>query len=182
MSKRIYQNSREKILETAKTILVEEGVGKLSTDNLILKSGLSKGGFFYHFKTKNDLINALSFKILQDMADAIQKLTEKDPKKKGATLRAYINFTLSKQNDEITAVCRSMLEVVFDKNNHDMEMYKKFGQDLIKKSIAEGISRENVMHVFLVLDGYWYNDVFGNELFPKKEVRKYIKSLSKLTE
>ncbi len=182
MSKRVYQNSKDKILETTKNILIEEGLGHLTTDLIIEKSGLSKGGFFYHFKTKNDLLQALSVKIIQDMREAIEKLKKKDPIEKGSTLRAYINFTLSKQNDEIAAVCRGMIEVAFDKQNHDMDAYTEFGQELVQDSLSEGISMDKIMTIFLTLDGYWYNDVFGNFLFPKSEMKKHIKNLIKLTE
>lgn len=181
MAKRIYESSRDVILETAKKILIEEGVGHFSTDNLIEKSGLSKGGFFYHFKTKKDLIQALSLKMLEEMDQSIRRLSDKDPNRKGATLRAYLRYSLSKENDEMVAVCRSMVEVAFDKQ-HDMEVYLKFGQDLLKRCQSEGIPKELVTGVFLTLDGYWYNDVFGYELIPKKDTQKYLKSLIKLTE
>lgn len=176
MAKRVYENSKDQILETAKKILLEEGIGKFSTDNLIAKSGLSKGGFFYHFKTKNDLIQALSLRILEEMDAGIAELASKDSQKKGATLRAYINYTLSEKSDEMIALCRSLIEVLIDKS-HDVTPYTQFGKALLKKMQSEGTPKENIMAVFFALDGYWYNEVFGVQMFSKTETRKYIKSL-----
>ena len=181
MSKRVYQSSKEVILETAKQILLQEGLGNLTTENITTKSGLSKGGFFYHFKTKNDLIDELSLKVLHDMQEAIDQIAVKDPVKKGSTLRAYINFTLSPQNDEMVAVCRSLIEVMFDKN-HDSSQYMEFSRELIKRMKAEGNSLENIMSVMLPLDGYWFNDVFGIQMYSKADMRKFIKNLTRFTE
>lgn len=50
------QDNRQKILETAMTIIGEKGVDKTSLSQIAKMSGLSKGTIYYYYASKNDLI------------------------------------------------------------------------------------------------------------------------------
>lgn len=180
MAKRIYQSSKKEILLAAREILLKEGLGNLTTENLIKKSGMSKGGFFYHFKTKNDLIKALEEMIIREMEEEIYQEADKDKKRKGATLRAYLNYTLSDKNDEMIALCRSLVEVLFDKSS-EPQGYKEFYKRFVKRVLSEDIDKNSAMAVLFALDGYWYNEVFGISFFSKKDTKNFIKHLAKFT-
>jgi hypothetical protein len=47
--------TRERILEIAETAVLAKGFGATSIDEVIAEAGLTKSGFFYHFKDKNAL-------------------------------------------------------------------------------------------------------------------------------
>lgn len=51
--------TRERLLDIAEQAVLEKGFGATSIDELIAEAGLTKSGFFYHFKDKNDLARAL---------------------------------------------------------------------------------------------------------------------------
>lgn len=51
--------TRQKILDTAEAMILNQGYAATSIDQIIEKVGLTKGSFFYHYKTKNDLARAL---------------------------------------------------------------------------------------------------------------------------
>jgi AcrR family transcriptional regulator len=52
-------SAKDAILAAASTVARERGVLGLSIDRIIELAGLSKGGFFYHFPTKDALIQAV---------------------------------------------------------------------------------------------------------------------------
>jgi TetR/AcrR family transcriptional regulator, transcriptional repressor for nem operon len=52
-------NARERILDSAEILILESGYAATSVDRIIEKVGITKGAFFYHFKTKNDMARAL---------------------------------------------------------------------------------------------------------------------------
>lgn len=52
-------STRTRILEAALELVIQQGFGSTSIDNVIEKVGITKGAFFYHFKTKQDLAMAL---------------------------------------------------------------------------------------------------------------------------
>ena len=51
--------TRDKILAESKALIFENGFSGTSIDQILEKSGITKGAFFYHFKTKNALALAL---------------------------------------------------------------------------------------------------------------------------
>ena len=48
-------NTRQRIMSTAEKIILQKGFAGTSIDEVIQQSHITKGGFFYHFKGKNDL-------------------------------------------------------------------------------------------------------------------------------
>ncbi len=51
--------TRDKILTESKELIYENGFAGTSVDLILQKTGITKGAFFYHFKTKADLALAL---------------------------------------------------------------------------------------------------------------------------
>lgn len=59
MSPRAGAPTREKILDASEGLILEHGYAGTSIEQIIEAVGMTKGTFFYHFKTKNDLARAL---------------------------------------------------------------------------------------------------------------------------
>jgi TetR/AcrR family transcriptional repressor of nem operon len=47
--------TRERILDTAQSLILDHGFSAVSIDKLIESLGVTKGSFFHHFKNKNEL-------------------------------------------------------------------------------------------------------------------------------
>ena len=60
--------TRENVLAIAQKLMLEKGFSGTSIDEIIDASGLTKGGFFYHFNSKNDLAKHLMYKYQADDA------------------------------------------------------------------------------------------------------------------
>jgi AcrR family transcriptional regulator len=52
-------NARERLLAVAEAAVLEKGFAATSIDELIAGAGITKSGFFYHFKDKSELAKAL---------------------------------------------------------------------------------------------------------------------------
>jgi AcrR family transcriptional regulator len=52
-------DTRERLLELAEGAILAKGFSATSIDELIAAAGITKSGFFYHFKDKNELAKAL---------------------------------------------------------------------------------------------------------------------------
>lgn len=50
-------NNREKILAAARSLMAEKGIMKTSLADIAREVGISKGTLFYHFASKDDLVN-----------------------------------------------------------------------------------------------------------------------------
>lgn len=47
--------TRDRILDIAEAAVLQKGFASTSIDEVIFEAGLSKSGFFHHFRDKNDL-------------------------------------------------------------------------------------------------------------------------------
>lgn len=59
MSKSKAQRSRDKILRAATSVFAEKGFEAASMDDIVQASGVSKGGIYWHFKSKDEMIAAV---------------------------------------------------------------------------------------------------------------------------
>ncbi|HYG93772.1 MAG TPA: helix-turn-helix domain-containing protein, partial [Nocardioides sp.] len=51
--------TRQRILDAARRLVIDNGFGRTSVDAVLAASGASKGAFFHHFPTKQALAEAL---------------------------------------------------------------------------------------------------------------------------
>lgn len=74
--------TRDKLLDAAQEMINQQGFAATSIDRIIEKAGVTKGTFFYYFKTKNDLARALmdrhaagDQRVLRSSMDRAEKLS-----------------------------------------------------------------------------------------------------------
>jgi AcrR family transcriptional regulator len=79
------ERTRERILDVAYDAIVQKGFAATSVEELVEAAGITKSGFFYHFKDKNDLARQLFERflaedegILATLADRARELSD-DP-------------------------------------------------------------------------------------------------------
>jgi TetR/AcrR family transcriptional repressor of nem operon len=58
-------DTRERILDVAETAVLEKGFAATSIDELIAAVGITKSGFFYHFRDKGELAKALLVRYIE---------------------------------------------------------------------------------------------------------------------
>lgn len=59
------ESARERILDLAEAAVLQKGFGATSIEELIAGAGISKSGFFYHFRDKGELAKALLVRYLE---------------------------------------------------------------------------------------------------------------------
>jgi len=67
-------DTRERILEVAEAAVLAKGFAATSIDELIAAVGITKSGFFYHFKDKTDLAKGLMLRYLEHDKSALDDL------------------------------------------------------------------------------------------------------------
>lgn len=77
--------TRTRILDAAQQLVLEQGFGGTSVDAVIESAGTTKGGFFHHFPSKNELARALveryvaeDMAVLDDLFERAERLS-RDP-------------------------------------------------------------------------------------------------------
>ncbi len=73
------EQTRERIMDIAQDSVLQKGFAATSIDEIIAAAGITKSGFFYHFRDKNDLARALLQRYLDQewrVFDALFKRAE----------------------------------------------------------------------------------------------------------
>jgi AcrR family transcriptional regulator len=83
--------SRRKILDAALELFAHHGYHATSVDKIARKAGVSKGGIYLHFSSKEDLLKGLIYDSMEPTQEAMPDL-EQEPK---ALLRDIIQMTFS---------------------------------------------------------------------------------------
>jgi TetR/AcrR family transcriptional repressor of nem operon len=64
--------TREKILDIAKSAVLAKGFHATSIDEILAEAGITKSGFFYHFRDKNELARALVRRFRDQVEGALE--------------------------------------------------------------------------------------------------------------
>ncbi|MHA6722747.1 TetR/AcrR family transcriptional regulator [Sphingomonas sp. RS2018] len=88
------QKVRAALIAAAARLIAEQGLGKLTVDAVARSAGVTKGGLFHHFPTKQDLLEGVVETMLADADIQLSAMMADDPVAHGAFTRAYLNGVL----------------------------------------------------------------------------------------
>jgi AcrR family transcriptional regulator len=71
------ERTRERILDIAYDAIVHKGFAATSIEELVEAAGITKSGFFYHFRDKNDLARQLFERFMNEDNALLDTLTER---------------------------------------------------------------------------------------------------------
>ncbi|MGB3211075.1 MAG: TetR/AcrR family transcriptional regulator [Desulforhopalus sp.] len=84
--------TKEKILTVAQQLLLQHGYGGMAIDQIIDAAGITKGAFFYHFKSKHALAQTLLDRYVQSDDAMLHTLMGRAEKLSHDPLQQYLIF------------------------------------------------------------------------------------------
>lgn len=136
-------NRKEKILKAALLCFIKNGYYKTSIDDIALKGKISKGGIYYHFKSKDELfLELFHFKLnkyIDQLRTYIQE--EKDPAKRIRILIQKWGLIL-KENQDFFRFCLEFSSMGAREREIRKEMTSFYQSSIktFKQIIEEGIA------------------------------------------
>jgi AcrR family transcriptional regulator len=134
---------KEKILEAALLCFNEKGYHKTSIDNIALNGKISKGGIYYHFKSKDDLfLKLFNFRLnryTEQLKAYIQE--ESDPLKRIRILIQKWGLIL-KENEDFFKFCMefSSMGAREKEIRKEMTSFYRSSVEIFRQIIEDGIS------------------------------------------
>jgi AcrR family transcriptional regulator len=137
------EETRSRILEAAVKQFSVNGFNKASVDRICEQAGVSKGAFYHHFKTKQDIflalldgwLNTIDHAIVvtneKSVPEVFEQITEAFPyifESAGDNLPMFLEFWLQASRDE----------TIWQASIAPYRRYHKHFVSLIKRGIAEG--------------------------------------------
>ena len=177
----------EKILNTSAKLFIEKGYEQTSIKDILDELNLSKGGLYHHFKSKEEILEAVIQKRAQYVSamlnDLIKNTQAKNAKEKLEKILRYI--ATDKETHALDLVLSSQV-----KNPYfivsGIQSCVKQDAPIVSKLIATGIE-DGSLHttdpelgaeVFLLLLNFWINPVlFDRNSYETKKRLNYLQSI-----
>ena len=86
------QRTREKILDIAFESVIAKGFAATSIEELVAEAGITKSGFFYHFKDKADLAQQMLDRYFAETSDLLDVLERRAHELSDDPLHAYLVY------------------------------------------------------------------------------------------
>lgn len=100
----------QKILETAKTLLVEKGYHGMSMREISDALGVSKAALYYYFKDKEELFLAILKIYLDDMSNRLDRITV-EPVSSAEKVRLFVEFVLAQPAEQRATIRLASQEI-----------------------------------------------------------------------
>jgi TetR/AcrR family transcriptional repressor of nem operon len=95
--------TRRRILAAASRLFRSQGFAATGVDAVMAEAGLTAGGFYSHFKSKNDLLGECLKAAFEDSRGRLTKGLEGDPKRKARGMLA--RYLSTQHRDEAESGC-----------------------------------------------------------------------------
>ena len=170
MTKRAYPSARARILDAAERVILRKGIGRLSVEAVAAEAEVSKGGFFYHFKSKDDLLAALVTRLAETVAAGMAATAEADPEPHGRLLRSYVRYAFGAGEDparreRLRALVLALIAASADSPGV-VASAKEANAEAFAAAAADGVPIAQVLLVHLALDGLWLGEGLGTLELP----------------
>jgi len=111
-----HDERRTEFLNTAQELFFTRGYEQTAVETIINKMGLSKGTFYYYFKSKEDLLDALIKRLSEKILEEVRKIVDREDLDAITKLnRAYaVTRSVKLENLELLKV---LLKVLYDDKN-----------------------------------------------------------------
>jgi len=137
------EETKARILESAVKQFSVNGYNKASVDSICEQAGVSKGAFYHHFQTKQDVFLALLDGWLQTFDQAVEATKDQTVPETFQQMTDYFPYIFESAGDNLPMFLEFWLqasrdETVWDASIAPYRRYHKQFAALIKKGIAEG--------------------------------------------
>jgi AcrR family transcriptional regulator len=144
---RNFDRTRTLLIEAAAQLFSTQGYDRTSVESIIAQAGVSKGAFYHHFSSKDELLDAVTSQLDVDAADAIRAAVGVRSIGALARLNEFFGTSRSWSLTHFSLV-REMIDVLFRDENarmrrkvetHAAALIEPLLADIIRQGIEEGV-------------------------------------------
>lgn len=147
------------ILDAANRIVIQQGVERLTLEQVAAEAGVSKGGLLYHFRSKEALIKGMIDYYLERFTEDFNAAAEKEGEAPGRWNRSYLTTTFA-DNQRTPRMSSGLLAAIATNPALLAPLQERF-RDWVALLQQDGIDPTLAAIVRLVADGLWLVELFG---------------------
>lgn len=153
---------RHTILVCTKNLMLDAPIGNLSMQKVADMAGVSKGGLFHHFKSKDELITSVVELFIAQINTAILADMDAHPTEMGAFTKAYVRVMFDNQEIGLKSDWAGLIRAM----TTNVQMYGLWRNWLAQKikTHAGTDSDPRLSVIRCAVDGAWLNGIPHDEL------------------
>jgi AcrR family transcriptional regulator len=160
--------TRDRILDAAESIVIRDGVARLTLDAAAAEAQLSKGGVLYHFRTRDALVSAMVERLVAafdadlETESAADEESSADPS--GRYVRSYIRATVKlpmTPAEERRERAGAAILAAMASEPQLLEPLRRSFDRWQQQLVSDGVDPVRATVARLAADGLWLIDLFG---------------------
>lgn len=159
---------RRTLLESAEKLALEHGMSGVTVQAVAKAAGVTKGGLFHHFATKQALINGIFAHMIEQLDAEIDAAMARDPEPHGRFTRAYLETTFGDPRigtgGPWTSICLAMIAEPSFRRNYTEWYMRRLEQH------RETDDTPALTIVRLAADGAWMAHLMSDDGFPMPDL------------
>lgn len=180
------EQTQERIVDASVKLFIEKGYDQTTIQDILDALNLSKGGLYHHFKSKEEILEAVKQKRAQYAADMlhdfIQNTEAKNAKEKlqkilcklGTSTETHMFDTVLSQANNPHFVIGALQNAV----NQDAPVIAGIIEDGVKDGSLQTSQPDLCAEIFLLLLNFWASPMlFGRNLEETKRRLTYLQSI-----
>jgi AcrR family transcriptional regulator len=181
ISVRRKRDSRESILQAAEEIVAKRGPAHLTLEMAASEAKVSKGGLFYHFRSKEALLEAMIRRSMELLESEQRKVAESLTGDRNGKLKANIIGTLRHLEGQRPVLTAVIAAIANDPKLVEpvRESIRKEFQDLSKELT---LRTEDIAILFLASQGLLLVELLNLSFLTPSQIRKATQRMLELVE
>jgi AcrR family transcriptional regulator len=175
------RDSRELILRAAEEIVARRGPAHLTLETAANEAKVSKGGLFYHFRSKEALLEAMICRSVQLLEAEHTKVAESLTGERNGKLKANIIGTLRHLEGQRPVLTAVVAAIANDPKLVE-PMRESFRNDFQALCKELNLRMEDVAVLFLASQGLLLMELLGLSFLTPSQVRKVTQRMLQLVE
>jgi AcrR family transcriptional regulator len=161
-------NTRDRILDACESIVIRDGVSRLTLDAAAAEAHLSKGGVLYHYGTRDALVSAMVERLVQAFDSELEDEAAADAARSapatGRYVRSYVRATVRPSRTPEDVRRERAGAAVLAAMACEPELLEPLRRSFDRwqeRLVADGVDPVRATVARLAADGLWLVDLFG---------------------
>ena len=135
---------KKELLDAALELFYESGYDETSINDIINKVGVTKGAFYYHFKSKDEVLDTIALQQAEEMVEVFVRVAADENDKNSLEKINRIISVMQEYRSETREKRLKIFEVLDKSSNLKLkqkvyENYMKLSKPIVSKMIEQGI-------------------------------------------
>ena len=174
---------KKELIKTAYDLFITKGYENTSVDEIIAKAGIAKGTYYYHFESKEQMLEEVIDMMIYNGIERAKQVVNSDLKMEEKLVYTILALRVSPEEQSVQNAIHTKENIILHEkiNNKIIDEATPLISSIVREGIKDGIfimddNVEERVRMSLILS----NEMFDHTEITKESVYVYIDTLEKI--